>query len=549
MSTNEVAAVRCLRSALIGLLACSACTAFDHELPECTTNAQCTAKLSAGGSTVLGVCVHQPTASCVQVTNEDCMTITPTPRPGESLADGTVLIASLGATTGAQAATNLARQQAAMMAVEEINASNASSGILQSTTPGDARKLVMLSCDANANLQRAATHLITELHVPAIVGPNLSQDTLDLTLGNRGLPSSAQAGTALLSPSAVASAIATIPDNGLSFMMVPSDIQRVPLMENRINTLEAQLKAQRGKPFIKLAIYYRSDALGKGTRDGLDTLMINGVSLAAAINAGKAREDQYDPASTDNSALVTQYLSYQPDIIVVIGTAEAVTYFTKPLEAAWPTGSSAPPRPYYVAIDSTKVPELLTQVSGPNGPDERKRWSGTGITPTPESTQAFTSFQVAYGQRWKDPMTGLALPATVSGMGPAYDAVYTIALSLVGKRDTVIQGAMVAAGMPSLASNTQPCASDLSGFQAPCFSISEHSRTLYQNMSWLLGAQKVTEVGTFGRLEWDSQGAKSSGLIELWCIDGSGPKPVYASSGQTFDIKSQTSAGSYTQCP
>jgi ABC-type branched-subunit amino acid transport system substrate-binding protein len=495
------------------------------------------------------VCVHQPIATCVQLTSVDCTTITPAPRPGASLDDSAVLIASLGATTGAQAATNLARQQSAMMAVEEINASNASGGILQSTTPGDARKLVMLSCDANANLARAATHLISELHVPAIVGPNLSQDTLDLTLGNRGLPSSAHAGTALLSPAAVASAIAQIPDNGLSFMMVPSDVQRVPLMENRINTLETQLKAQRMKSTIKLAMYYRGDALGQGTRDGLNTLMINGVTLAAAINAGKAREDQYDPLSTDNSALVAQYIAFQPDIIVVIGTAEAVTYFTKPLEAAWPTGASAPPRPYYVAIDSTKVPELLTQVSGPNGPDERKRWSGTGITPTQESQQAFTSFQVAYGQRWKDPVTGAAAPATVSGMGPAYDAVYTIALSLVGKHDAVIQGSMIAAGMPSLATNPQPCTSDLAGFQSPCFSVSEHSRTLYQNMAMLLGTQKVTEVGTFGRLEWDTQGAKSSGLIELWCIDGSGPKPVYASSGQTYDVKSQASAGSYTQCP
>ena len=549
MSTSEVDAATRVCSALIGVLACCACTAFDHELPECTSNAECTAKLSAGGTTVPAMCVRHPAPKCVRLTSEDCTTIT-----GNPMDDSAVLIATLGATTGAQAATNLARQQSAMMAVEEINASNASGGILQSTAPGDARKLVLLSCDANANLARAATHLISELHVPAIVGPNLSQDTLDLTLGKaeRGLPSSAQAGTVLMSPSAVASAIATIPDNGLSFMMVPSDIQRVPLMQDRIHFLETQLKAQRGGRPIKLAIYYRGDALGQGTRDGLNTLTINGVSLAAAINAGNAREDQYDPLSTDNTALVTSYLAFKPDIIVVVGTAEAVTYFTKPLEAAWPTGTSAPPRPFYVAIDSTKVPELLTQVSGAAGTagaDERKRGSGTGITPTPESQQAFTSFQVAYGQRWKDPVTGAVAPATVSGMGPAYDAVYTIALSLVGKRDPAIRGSMIAAGMPGLASNPQPCASDLAGFQAPCFSISEHSRTLYQNMSMLLGAQKVTEVGTFGRLEWDTQGAKSSGLIELWCIDGSGPKPVFASSGQTYDVESQNSNGTYVQCP
>jgi len=529
---------------LIGLLACSACTAFEQELPECSTNVQCTDKLSAGGATVPGRCIREPAPHCVQLTSDDCSTIT-----GDPTDESAVLIASLLSTTGAQAATNLARQQSAMMAVEEINAANASGGILMSSAPGDARKLVMLSCDENTNLVRASSHLINELRVPAIVGPNLSQDTLDLTQGNpaTGLPSSAQAGTALMSPSAVASAIATIPDNGLSFMMVPSDIQRVPLMKMRINALEAQLRAARGnKPTIKIAIYYRSDALGQGTRDGLSSLMINNVTLASAIATGNAREDVYNPASTDNGSIVTSYLAFQPDIIVVIGTAEAVTYFTVPLEAAWATQLPSVPKPFYVAIDSTKVPELLAAVA--KDADQRKRWSGTGITPTPESTQTFAAFQIAYGQRWKDPVTGKTAAATVSGMGPAYDAVYTIALSLVGKRDTVIHGSTIIAGMPNLATNTDPCPSDANGFQAPCFAISDHARTLYQNMSMLLGAQKVTEIATFGRLEWDSQGAKANGLIELWCIDGSGPNPVYASSGQTYDVKGQAPAGSYVQC-
>jgi hypothetical protein len=82
------------------------------------------------------------------------------------------------------------------------------------------------------------------------------------------VPSAAQAGTAL-TPAAVAAAIATIPDNGLSFMMVPSDIQRVPLLKARINAVEAQLRTARMKPMIKLGVWYRNDALSAGTRDGL----------------------------------------------------------------------------------------------------------------------------------------------------------------------------------------------------------------------------------------------------------------------------------------
>jgi ABC-type branched-subunit amino acid transport system substrate-binding protein len=540
---EDVDVVRYFHCALLGVLAGTACTTFDKELPACTTNADCITRLSAGGTTVPAVCVKEPAARCVQLTSEDCSIVT-----GDYMDDNAVLIASLLSTTGAQGPTNIPRQQSAIMAVEEINASNASSGILLSASPGDTRKLVMVSCDEAANLPRAATHLITDLHVPAIVGPNLSQDTLDLTLGKPsiGLPSSAQAGTVLMSPAAVASAIATIPDNGLSFMMVPSDIQRVPLMKARINALETQLRADPARrATLRIGIWYRGDALGQGTRDGLATLTFNGNPLAMEISRGNAREDMYNPTATaaDNAGLIQTYLQFKPDIVVLIGTAEAASAFAIPLELAWPASPATPP-PYYVAIDSTKVPEVLNAVNG--NKDFRRRWSGTGITPTPESLPVLSAFQIAYGQRWRD-AAGNPQPATQSGMGPAYDAVYTVALSLVGKHG-VIHGDMISAGMPGLATNPQSCASDANGVQPPCFTISDHSRTLYANMSMLLDGKPVTEIGTFGRLEWDSQGAKSNGVIELWCIDQSGPKPIYASSGQTYDVKSQTSFGSYVQC-
>jgi ABC-type branched-subunit amino acid transport system substrate-binding protein len=522
------------------------CTVFDEEInpktppPDCVTNAECTERLTAGGATVPAACVQTPEPHCAQLTSVDCTTIT-----GDYLDDRAVIIASLLSTTGAQAATNLPRQQAAIMAVEEINATNASGGIIQSQTPGDARKLVMVSCDEVANLPRVATHLLAELYVPAIVGPNLSQDVLDLTAGNpaTGLLSSAQAGTALLSPTAVASAIATIPDNGLTYMMVPSDIQRVPLMKNRIGAVEAALKIARSKTTIKLGIYYRNDALGQGTVDGLTSLMLNGGTLANAINLGKAREDAYDAVSTDNSALVASYLQFQPDIIVVVGAAESVKYFVTPLEAAWQSSIPAVPKPYYIGIDSTKVQDLVSAVTGND--EYRRRWSGTGVTPTPDTQAVFSAFQIAYGQRWKDAM-GNPQPATQSGMGPAYDAVYTIALALVGT--TEVRGNTLVANMPNLATNASQCTYDASGVQPPCFSLSDNTRTLYQNMAMILGKRPVTELATFGRLEWDAQGAKTNGLIEIWCINGAGPKPLFSSSGLTYDVKSQSTAGAYVEC-
>jgi hypothetical protein len=132
-------------------------------------------------------------------------------------------------------------------------------------------------------------------------------------------------------------------------------------------------------------------------------------------------------------------------------------------------------------------------------------------------------------------------------MGPSYDAVYAIALALVGKSD--IGAASMVAGLPTLSTNTQTCAYDGTFVESPCFSVTDHGRTLYDSMGALLQAKKITEIGTAGRLEWDAQGSKSSGSIEVWCIDGTNPpKPKFASSGLSYDIKTQNTSGSYTDC-
>jgi ABC-type branched-subunit amino acid transport system substrate-binding protein len=526
--------------AAVAIASLAACTTFDFPRPTgvaCKLNSECTSTL---GEPAWCVQPGTATAACVPLMTDDCQTIT-----GDATDDSAVLIASLLSITGAQASTNLARQQSAILAVEEINQANASGGILQSATPGDARKLVMLSCDEIANLPRAVTHLVQELQVPAIVGPNLSQDTLDVTLGDesRGLPSSAQAGTALLTPAAVASAIVTVPDNGLTFQMVPADIFRIPLMKQQINDIETYINTMMGKPILHLAIYYRNDAFGQGTSDALSSLTFNGMTLAQNISLGYARVDSYPPSiSAPDMTTVDLYANtFQPDIVVAVGTGEIVTDFMVPLEQAW----SAFDRPMYVATDSTKVPGLLTAVA--NNDSFRQRVRGTGVKTTAESAPVFSQFQVLYGQRWKDG-SGNPQPSTISNMGQSYDAVFAIALALVGEPD--ISGSAVAQGLYRLGSLTQACTSDATGLVAPCYADSDYSRSSYGAMKALLDGTALTEVGTFARFTWDSNGAKNAGIIEMWCIDGTNPAaPIFASSGITYDVATQQGSGSYVQCP
>ena len=490
---------------------------------DCTTNQECTDRLTSGaggeggttGSTVAAVCVKLPTPHCAPLLSEDCTGIT-----GDYLNDHAIVIGSLFSVKGATAATNLPRQQSAALAVEQINDAG---GVPAGDTSANGRPLVLVSCDESTNLVRAATHLVSDLHVPAIVGPNTSQDTLDVST-----KVTVPGGTVVMSPTGVASSIASLTDNDLTWLMVPSDVQRAPLMIAQINALETSLKADRGQKTVKLGIVFRNDALGIGTRTALSDLVLNGKSLADPVNLNALVQiDPYNGADVNQQAIVSKYLTFAPDIIVLAGTAEAVSKVMVPLEAQWPTDN--PNRPSYVLIDSTKVPELLTAAT--NNDDLRQRVRGTGITPGPAGkdtpAETFTNFQVDYSVRY-------GASATISGMGPSHDAAYAIGLALAATRAQPVSGASVAQGLRKLA-----------GGAMKIKAIGPNVLPAFQKLA---AGDTITAVGTFGMLDWDANGAVKGGTLEMWCIGGPTTKPAYGSSGLYFDIKTQTQSGAYVQC-
>jgi branched-chain amino acid transport system substrate-binding protein len=491
---------------------------------ECTTNQQCTdkatqnaAETGAGGAgddgPVAAVCI-KPEGRCEPLLSEDCHTIT-----GDYLNDRAIILGSLFSTMGAQAATNIPRQQAAALAIEQINAVG---GVPWGKTSADARPLVMVSCDESTNLVRAAEHLVKDLGVPAIVGPNTSQDTLDVST-----KVTVPGGTVVITPTAVASSITALGDNDLTWLMVPSDVQRAPLMIAQLGVLEAQLKEERALTQVKLGIVFRNDALGIGTRTSLNELVLNGKSLTDPVNLGNHVEiDGYSATATDLQALVTKYLEFKPDIIVLAGTAEAISKVMVPLEAQW-VGDV---RPHYVLIDSTKVPELLTAAT--NNDNLRFRIRGTGITPGPSGkdtpTEAYNGFKIDYELRYPGGTS------TISGMGPAHDAAYAIGLALAATKDQPVSGASIAAGLRMLA-----------GGSTKITTLATNLLPAFQKLNAGVG---ITTVGSFGVLDWDANGAVKGGTLEMWCLGGTAAKPAYQSSGLLYDIMSAKESGTYKQC-
>jgi branched-chain amino acid transport system substrate-binding protein len=486
-----------------------ATTGTDAEA-QCESNAKCTdqATAAAGSSDpVAAVCVKS-SGHCVKLLSDDCDAIT-----GDYLSDDAVVIGSLFSTKGAQAATNLQRQQSAMLAVTQINAVG---GVPSGS--GSPRKLVLVSCDESTDLMRAGDHLVGELQVPAIVGPNTSQDTLDLS-GSVSVPG----GTVVMSPTAVASSVGALIDDDLTWLMVPTDVQRAPLMMSQINVLEAELKAARALTTVKLGIVFRNDALGIGTRTSLNSLVLNGKPLSDSVNLGNnVHISPYAFGAADQAALVAEYLEFLPDIVVLAGTAEAITQVMAPLEAGWPAST---PRPEYVLIDSVKVPELITAVTGND--DLRARVRGTGITPSPTSASVYNAFKVDYQ---------VAYPGSsiISGMGPAYDATYAIAFALAAKKDEPVSGTAVKQGLRMLTGGSTMielgATRVLSAFQA------------------LADGHAIEARGTFTSLSWSSDGTVLGGTIEVWCIGAPAGKPTYQSSGLTYDLMAESQAGAFKPC-
>jgi branched-chain amino acid transport system substrate-binding protein len=513
------------------------------------TNQRCTQRATESanrpdGGVVPAVCVKQ-TCECVELFTAECQTVT-----GDYTDDDAILIGSLFQTSGAQANTNLARQRAAILAVNEVN--RASGGIPRGTTSADARPLVMLSCNAfvaanadagvtaeNTGLLPAARHLVNDLRVPAIVGPNTSQDTLDVSQ-RVTIPG----GTLVLSPTALAESISALNDDDLTWLMVPTDAQRAPLMikepepsavaVGQIKAIEAKLNEERAPtpPPVKLAIVYRNDALGIGTNDSLTALRLNGMSLAQQQNTNVVVKP-YSPANT--AAQWTTYVddlaAFAPDIVVLAGTAEAVIRVMVPLETALQT-AAALTRPYYVLIDSSRVPELREAVKAdpmpstlrvPDPDGLRKRVRGTGITPG-AAQPVFDKFSLAYGTEYP----ANAGEALNTGVASSYDATYAIAYALTATRDMALTGKNVAVGLRQLAGGTN-------SFNVGAADVLKAFRPLQDG-------EKVSINGTYGPFTWNERGAVLGGTLEVWCIDDDAPRS-FVSAGLTYNLLTQSPSG------
>jgi hypothetical protein len=509
-----------------GLLV-SACTVFDEPLPECATHAECTEWLSkeAGSAApIAGHCV-QPAGKCVALLTDDCAVVS-----GDPLDDDAILLGSL-------LTEELRHTDPAILAVEELNSSFAGGGIPRAGNQGKPRPLALLSCMESAtNPIPAARHLIETLQVPAIIGPDIDENALDIVRELIG-DGAGTSNTALMSPTSLVDDLGSLADNDLMWRDVPSGAALAPLVLLAYTELEQSLRAT--KPDLQLGIVYRDDAFGQNAIAQISArVQFNGKPLADPTNAPFVRISKYPRADAQAvTALSAEYQKDPPDLMLLLGGVESITGFMQPLELALggtAVAEGVTRKPTYLLFESNKVAELLDLVNPDKTPgvraDLRGRVRGVGLAPTSSSQPVEDAFRLAFSSRFGRDPGG-------TGMGSTYDAVYAFAAALAATASSPPSGASVAAGLAAL-SNAPADAGPLQVGRLDALRILSASST----------GPTPTVLGTLNELKWHANGDYIGGVGELWCVSVSTGSPYFASGKLSMDLQTRTVTGAWTPC-
>lgn len=498
----------------------SACTIFDQRLPECSTHLDCTEWLTreaASATEVIGRCV-QPEGKCVPLFTAECARVT-----GDPLDEDSILLGSM--LTG-----EFRHLDPVILAIEEIDSAVAGGGIPRAGNQGKPRPLALLSCtESGADPLPAARHLIEALRVPAVVGPDIDENALDIV---REVIGAGNADTALMSPTSLIDDLGTVADNDLMWRDVPAGSELAPLVFMAYADLEQALRAS--KPSLKLGIVYRDDAFGQNAIFQISQrALFNGKPLVDPTNAAFVRIGNYKRGEDAAvAALLSQYRSDPPDLMLLLGGVESITDFVKPLELAL-GAAAAPSKPTYLLFESNKVTELLELVDPQKTPgappDLRSRIWGVGIAPTASAQPGYDSFRLAFANRFGQSAHG-------AGMGQAYDAVYAFAAALAATADEPPSGASVAAGLALMSSASGPAALRVGRLDA------------LQILSASSAGTVPSVLGTHNELKWHPNGDYIGGRAEIWCIGVANDSPYFASANVSMDLRTRMVSGARTPC-
>ena len=362
----------------------------------------------------------------------------------------------------------------------------------------DGRPVAVLGCDTEGQNQQAldGAHRLAELDIEAVVGPDWSDQTLEVatevTIDNE---------MTQVSPSATAAELTGLDDNGLVWRTAPSDAVQGHALGELVNyALDerphyAGIDTSNIPDESSLAILRRgNDPYARGLREAITERLPTDL----LDDSDRFYLDSYpNEAAGENVAyaevaasLITETVDdgKGPDVIAIIGASEA-WLLAEQLEDEFDNP------PLFIFADAARVPTYTDETPSSL---EGRIWGTAPRNIGELDYQPYTSFRLRYEENFDDD------PEEMQFVPNAFDALYVIGLGAAAGGFT---GPEISDGMTRIsdgetylptATNVQPA------------------------MSALAAGDSINFDGASGPLNFDEHGDPEPTPTALWCFDDGG---------------------------
>ena len=470
----------------------------------CSTTQDCLA--IPGGQ--FSICRAQ---TCVPLLSLDCGAVY-----GNYETDGARFIGALIPLSPPHESTGLSIQSAIRLASEDF-----ADGLPAGPSGAGFRPpLAIVVCDETEDPVRAATHLVQDIGVQAIVGATLTDATRAVAAVTN------PAGVLLVSPTS-GGTISDVNPDGLVRRTCPPDALEAQAMAQIVEQVFAPRVVTTPGAMMRVAVLNKTDTSGADlTASFLSDLSLNGYPALDAHNVGYLIAANYgDPDSNPNAdvsgaiAMVTG--PNAPDVVVLIGNTEAATELLSGIELTWPGGK----RPYYLVSSGVIVPELLTATAA-NDAYTRTLGAEPGIDPEMNPLHPFV---VRYEQSVNDGISDVH----VFGTANAYDAVYLVggAHAVLGLQGKPVTGPNLRDALAELTMNgTMPYDVGPALLMSSSGGPNDAPLTMAANGG-------IDLNGTSGPLDFDPVTFEVSSPVRILCptMDPTTQMITFADSGMAYD--------------
>ncbi|MDI3288035.1 bifunctional serine/threonine-protein kinase/ABC transporter substrate-binding protein [Polyangium sp. 15x6] len=482
--------------------------------PACVTNADC----AIPGGDKHAIC-RKDRGACVTLETDQCRVLADDRDVGN---DATIWIGAMyphdekkGTPYGRQAAraVDLARRDFASL----------TGGLPPASGAGKPRPIGIVLCDDTEAAERAASHLVDDIGVPAVLGFARSKEVLDLA-SSHFLPKGV---LALASNTAsMLTEISHAPDEArLVLRVTTSATMSTPAKAAFLeNVLEPEIRKRPGilRPdeALRVAIVRVDNASGVSHADKLvSALRWNGKS--AHENGDDLRQfvvkDELSGSQTGDAVapLIESIGAFAPHVVFEAG---AGAQFFVELERRWPKNLRF--RPHYVMSGSLASDDFLKLVA--ERPDASRRLLSVDAAMNP----ALAKFVVHHNEIFPDKVT------PYDSTSAPYDAFYAVAYAALALGDEPITGRGLARAVRRLVPPGEPVEVGQGG--------------IYTALKVLRGGKNIDLTGAQTSLDFDPETGDATVDFAVYCLD---PKRrVAAESGLVYRAKTGKLEGAM-RCP